>query len=304
MAEPISSLNFVEWGHQASRDFLEDGVAMNSTIAKLADEHDLAPQQIQRICELANHRTYAELFKSAKDKTFKFELADAEKVAGLLETDVEKTEAEYLGAPKCARTIDVKGIFGLQSISNESDVAEKIKQAAAGLETIAAAQTELKSRLVDLNEKFAAEGERLYGLTKQMVLDGVGLESIWDAARRLPEGEKLAADFGWIAARMCEEGIFGAKLQYLLKQAEAVDAELISKKLSDLARPTGIEVVNGRHPIMVSLNTLADYRAQRDRTAKAIQNLAGSMVAVRSKMDELGNTKRLDQFVLTEQQKA
>ncbi|MEN6550118.1 MAG: hypothetical protein ABFE07_29085 [Armatimonadia bacterium] len=277
---------------------------MNSTISKLADENDLLPHQIQRVCELANHRTYAELFKSAKDKTFKFEMADPEAVMRSLEVGAEKLGAEYMSAPRAASKVDVKRIFGLAEISNAPEVEEKVKQAAAGLETIAAAKAELESRLVDLGEKLAAANEDLYKLAKQMVLEGTELGTVWEAARRLDGGEAFAADFGKIAVRLCREGVYGAKLQHLLKQAEAVDEALISKGLAALAKPTGIEIVNGRHPIMVSLNTLADYRAQRDRTVKAVQNLAGSMVAVRSRMDELGSSKKLDQFVLTEQQKA
>lgn len=304
MGEAISPLNFVEWGHLASKEFLESGISMNSTISKLADENDLLPHQIQRVCELANHRTYAELFKSAKDKTFQFEMADPDAVARALDVGVtEKLGSEYLSAPRSSGAVDVKRIFGLSEISNAPEVEEKIKQAAAGLEAIGAAQEELKSRLVDLDHKLEAEAENLYKLAKQLVIDGTELRTIWDAARQLPEGEKLAADFGRISLRMGREGLLGAKLQYMLKQSEAVSEELISKQLASLAKPTGIEVVNGRHPIMVSLNTLADYRAQRDRTLKAVQNLAGSMVAVRSRMDELGSSKKLDQFVLGEQQK-
>lgn len=303
MPDAITSVNFVEWGNQASKNFLEDGVEMNSTISKLAEENDLLPHQIQRVCEIANHRTYSELFKTAKDKTFKFDMADPAKVIGSLESDVsEKIATDYLSAPKASVQIDALKMFGLSEISNEPDVRESIKQAGIAIEMMQGAIEELKSRSVALDHQIESERENLYKIAKEMVISGTELMDIWQAARELDGDEKVAADFGRMVLRMTREGLMGAANQYLMsKNAEAVSEELISKRLSALAKPTGVRVVNGRHPIMISLNTLADYRTQRAKAQVAIQNLSEKSVAVRSKMEELGKSVKLDKFVSDEQ---
>jgi hypothetical protein len=300
----LSPLRFVEWGHVASKEFLENGTSMNLTILKTAEANDLLPTQIQRICEVANHQTYAQLFKTATDKTFQFEVADPSKIITTLDAEQEKVAHDYFVGPKKHERIDVNKIFGVSSISNEPAVEEKLKQASIALQKLAAAKEELNSRQIVLRGKISVEEDHFYKMAKQMVLNGTPLEEIWTATRKLGDEDRIAQIFVKTAEQMVKEGIFGAKLQYLMKKhGEAVDPELISPQLKNMSEPIGVQVVNGSHPIVVSLNTLANYQTEFESNNRAGKTLDEKFVYVRNRMGDLNNSKKVDEFVLSEQQR-
>lgn len=301
----ISPLAFVEWGHVASKDFLENGISMNASILKLAEVNDLLPTQIQRVCEVANHQTYASLFKTAQDKTFNFEVADSDKIIAALDSNQhEKVASDYFHAPKKS-LVDVNKIFGISEISNTPEIEEKVKIANQVLEKIQSAKEEISSRQVMLRHKIEAETINFYKLAKQMVMTGTPLEEIWTATRKLTHNEdQVAQIFVKVAEQMVREGVLGAKLQYLMKkQGEAVDPALISPRLKDMSEPIGVQVINGRHPICVSLNTLANYQTEFESNNRAGKTLDEKFVYVRNRIGDLNKSKKVDQFVLNEQQK-
>jgi len=304
MGETISPLQFVEWGHIVSKDFIENGMSMNTSILKLAEVNDLMPTQIQRVCEVANHSTYAQLFKSAQDKTFTFEVADPNKIVSALDSDQhEKVASDYFTAPKKS-TIDVNKIFGVSEIGNVPEVEEGIKIANQVIQKIESAKEEISSRQVMLNHKIEAENENFYKLAKEMVLTGATLDDLWTATRNLGDENRIALIFVKTAERMVNEGVLGAKLQYLMKKhGEAVDEALISPKLKNMSEPIGVQVINGSHPIVVSLNTLANYQADYESNNRAGKTLDEKLVYVRNRIGDLNKSKKVDQFVLNEQQK-
>ena len=306
MGETISPMQFVEWGHIASKDFLENGMSMNASILKLAEVNDLLPTQIQRICEVANHSTYAQLFKSAQDKTFTFEVADPNKIVSALDSDQqEKVASDYFSAPKKTTSVDVNKIFGISEISNAPEVEEGVKVANQVIQKIESAKEEINSRQVMLNHKIESENENFYKLAKQMVLTGTPLEEIWTATRKLGDEDRIAQIFVKTAERMVEEGVLGAKLQYLMKKhGEAVDESLISPRLKNMSEPIGVQIINGSHPIVVSLNTLANYQADYESNNRAGKTLDEKLVYVRNRIGDLNKSKKVDQFVLNEQQKS
>ena len=304
MGNEINPLQFVEWGHTASKAFLEDGISMNCSILKTAEANDLQPTQIQRICEVANHQTYAQLFKTATDKTFQFEVANPERIIAALDSEEEKVAHDYFVGPKKMGSVDVKKIFNVSSISNQPEIDEKVKQGGIALQKLSAAREEIKSRQIMLHEKIVAEEENFYKLAKQMVMTGTALEDLWSATRKMGDEDRLAQIFVKCAERMAKEGIFGAKLEYLLKKhGEAVDPSLISDKLKNMSEPIGVQITNGRHPICISLNTLANYKAEFESNNRAGKTLDEKFVYVRNRMGDLNSSKKTDEFVLSEQQK-
>lgn len=68
-------------GDRASDKYLLDGVPLTDAVAELAKEASLNFEQIKRVCESANNRTFAEKFKQPYDKNISYPLAEATKVA-------------------------------------------------------------------------------------------------------------------------------------------------------------------------------------------------------------------------------
>lgn len=298
MSEQVSPISYVEWGHQVSKSYLEDGVSMNDGIAKIADQNDLLPAQIQRVCEIANHRTYQQLYKSSEDKTFNFDLAEPGKIIDALETEQVKVSHDYFGLPKATGSVDVNQIFNVNRISNAPDVDERVKRAEAAIEKLAAAREEANRRLIVVRQEIVDCEQEFYKMAKQMVINGTPLEDIWGAARELGNEEQMVDIFVKTAQKMADEGLFGAKLQYLMKKkAEAVDPNLISDKLKSLSKPVGVQVVNGRHPIVMALNTLAGKKKDEQKLYSVVYTIDEKDKYVKSRIKDLNSSRKVDQFV-------
>lgn len=65
---------------KASDAYLDDGEALNTSIAKLAQEHKLNADQLSRVCELANLKTFDSAVKKASSNKVQFDLADITKI--------------------------------------------------------------------------------------------------------------------------------------------------------------------------------------------------------------------------------
>ena len=79
-----SSFEFLSMASQASQAYLQQGIALDDAIAKIASARDLSRVQIQRVVELANHETNEQLMKKAEDKTFRFDVASVDGVLSKL----------------------------------------------------------------------------------------------------------------------------------------------------------------------------------------------------------------------------
>jgi hypothetical protein len=98
--DPIQ-LHFM--ARQASDAFISEGINLNTSIAKMAEDQDLGDLHIKRIVEIANHQTNDHLRKEADDKTFAFTLADFPAVEALINTaepvsDLSKTASAIFDA--------------------------------------------------------------------------------------------------------------------------------------------------------------------------------------------------------------
>jgi len=297
----VTPLNFTEWAHAASRSFISEGTPMNESISKVASANELSPVQIQRVCELANHHAYAEIFKKAEDKTFEFPLAKVEDIMESLQAEPEKVAAEYVMDPVgTKKEIDSNSIFGVIEIGNELDVAESEKVASKALIAIDAAKEEIRGMIcVNSDATYAAE-EGFYKLAKQMVLNDTSLSDVYAACEGRwedPRGDSLMAK---VAMRMAEEGILGAKLQHMIKTSEAVDPALISEKLRKENAGIPTRIINGNHPIIAHVNTLNDKYKDGGNMEQSLSVLDDKAKMVRTRMQDLNSSKKVDQFVQSE----
>ena len=65
----------------AARRYLHESIPLNVSIKKIAAENDLNPNQIERVCEIANLATHQGLWaKTAQKESVAFDLADAKTI--------------------------------------------------------------------------------------------------------------------------------------------------------------------------------------------------------------------------------
>lgn len=64
----------------AQRILEESGKDLTGILAKIAQDENLNPHEVARVCEEANKEVFARLYKGSDDKTFEFKVADARRV--------------------------------------------------------------------------------------------------------------------------------------------------------------------------------------------------------------------------------
>lgn len=88
---------------QISNDYLERQIPLTDGLEKVSTMHGLNQNQVYRVAEAANVKTYLELMKTAQDDSYiEFDIADPIQVIGSRPSQ-EKTASgysDYLTAPK------------------------------------------------------------------------------------------------------------------------------------------------------------------------------------------------------------
>ena len=74
-----SATHYEYLADSAVSSFLSDKVPLNTSILKIAQDNDLNPEQIKRVVELANTKTFLKMFKDPgkKEENVEFDVADA-----------------------------------------------------------------------------------------------------------------------------------------------------------------------------------------------------------------------------------
>lgn len=249
----------------AAKRYLEEKANLTSTIKKLAEENDLNPEQIRRVCEMANIATHNGLWsKTAEKDKIAFDVADAENIIKV----VPKSDNEAGAPPPCpsgSTTSDYAGPpTGLPSagpsiLSSMGDpekvhhglheVPEK-KKIIIILQKKAEERKSLKSDLLYKGMQLETLEKKAFEATKQAVLGGETFEDLLLAAAGCGLG-KTAAEYFLQWQEDLIEGSHGEMHNRLVKEAihKAPD-DLVSDDLR------GVTVVNGAHPVMISLDTV------------------------------------------------
>lgn len=154
------------FGKQAARVYLEEGIDLNKTITKLAEEHALNKYEIDRIVEASNTNTYLSMFSTADDKYIEFPVADSEKIAEFL--NIRETETmvdDYIdyNDPPIFNIFPPDGVEKLSSVKDDIPSLNDYHRAKY-------AKVMLEEKLAIIEAKFETETERLYGMVKQAVL--------------------------------------------------------------------------------------------------------------------------------------
>ena len=308
----FDTTQYSTWATQAMTSYLENNTNLNDSISKIASENGLTPTQIGRVCQEANVSTYQELFKSAKDKTFNFPVADSKAIVGALgeaEANGSPVPLDYLLSPPQQKIAhDWKGLLGVESIGNESKISEKIAQLEATRENIKMARSEIELRLSDNRLRQENTRHDLADKMKQHILQETdkvaSYKQIVLAVKTadLPEDEVIKA-----AEYLLSEGVFGEGqklkgLPGLEKAGEAVQADLISTtQFTGSPAPIDrVKIVNGNHPIIVTVNQLVDQVSEEDRLKQGLMMLDDKAGYSIQKIEDLNTSVSTDRYVQKE----
>lgn len=264
-----ANLQFLALAGQAARSYLERDEDLSVAIAKLADEHRLAPMQIQRVVEATNHLVNDRLRKTASDPTFRFEVASLDAVLSRLRPPaVDKTAADLRRAvrdvaddgkaakvaafaasvPKPANYVDPQAVA-------LAEAAEKLAAAIGSrrrsyLAKQAGVHADLRAALIELDQyalEHCTRGGTVADLHKFACNARRASAPVWDAV--FPDVRsrliKRASPIGTTAAT---EGISRFAKQPAIPKSDAVP----------------YATINGGSPLLILLDTLTNKISDED----------------------------------------
>jgi hypothetical protein len=287
----LSPETLEQLGKKAANLYLDKGVALNESIAKLAGAYeDISAEQIKRIVGFANTATYLGLHE--KNKTAgaahsypQFRLADANAVLGDLSdgarpTVLTKTDVDYGKQPEKKTKIS----------SAESD---RLFDEALGIrhEKIASTTAEgvadrlliLKKDLVGLKDhlshaadvlhiKCAEAREEYYTEVKRHLLEGNSFADVVAAARSTgAPAQKVASNLQPIIGRLLKEKV--ATARELRESAKGID------KIAH-------RIVNEQHPLVVSFGAIVGFSDEIDKLAVALDDVDVQITRVKDTIRE------------------
>lgn len=274
-------------GKEAANRFLEQGVALNDGIAKLAGSHpDISPEQIRRVAEFANTAVY--LAKHDQSKTAgagssypQFELADPARIIqdlndGATPTRLTPTDLAY-------SRLSHKGMYEKTASVRASsrDRAEEAFYAQFAVEKVAQDYTTdtvveeiytLKDGLESARSHLLAKGEELDLMQKQAyaeyretvkrhLLDGGSFTDVVKAASATGfEGGRIASFLGGLGEELIGEGV-------------ALGAPDLTK--------VAHRVVNPEHPLVRLCGQVLEFDGEIEKVAEAVTGLEEQLTEVR-----------------------
>jgi hypothetical protein len=201
----LSDREITKFAEDASAAYLDRGVPLDESIAKIASERGLAPNFIDRIVEVANLETYHGLLKRASPSErahIRFALAKMETICeGIQTTGPEmsvkiasardETMFDYMAAPP--QELSFGGDYGLEKnasvataleLSNqiESDAPPHPKFARMVFDKIATGEQEIAGEVMGLRIDRGVAAARFTKTAKTLLLDG-DIEMVRDIYR-------------------------------------------------------------------------------------------------------------------------
>jgi hypothetical protein len=193
------------WSKAAAKEYLTAGTALNTSIEKIASEHGLNRDQVNRVVEAANTEVYVQMFNQSPDKYIQFDSADSEKIAEKL-FGVEKTsqfpDDDYQDAP-IARILQeeypMEKVAEVETNTTNTDSLHEYYK-------LAALESRLGQSMDEVEMHYQNDVSVLASMIKQAVLGGASFGDIQKALFTVYDDpvvkininemqEKLAAEF-------------------------------------------------------------------------------------------------------------
>jgi hypothetical protein len=289
------------------------GVDLTAIVVKIAQDENLNPHEVARVCEESNKEVFGRLYKSSDDKTFEFAVADVGRVLADLNRPYEgpgdiflpvehpkyaheKTASEKKApSTSWAATALMPSEAQALQMSHEE---EKVARDAFGelhLES-KAEQHQAALDFLKMARDFVLEGQRtpseLFAMVKEArpepahqakARELLALVAM-DTGARFPEGADLVVKFAKDLITSSETG-GGEQPSDDLRHVTAEDYDFWTRSPGaqprELVGPASSGgdpvVINGRHALFITLDTLVDQCGKENSYGKGLL-IAGDKV--------------------------
>lgn len=266
--QKISMEHYREWASEIASSYLNAGAIPTNTLQKIAQSEDLLPHQIKLLAAEANKAIHTEKYASAKDKYFaaEFPLADANEVINSLQAGQEKVANIFIDPINPLS----EGPSPFEMFGIAEPVLDKTASVRQGLKIMEEKASMLNQKLSDaiivkeaqlrFSEKRFIKMAREHLLPMDSSIERMkalgGLDHFVKVAKLAP-GKKMLAKLAYV---LQGEGKLEPRhgriaYEYFSKEADQkAPQELISENLT-------CQVINGEHPLYITLKTIADNEA-------------------------------------------
>jgi hypothetical protein len=274
-----------DWASEASDAFTQQKVPLNDTIRKIASRESLNLDKIARVVEEANKMTFLRMFPKVADKRFTFPIAKIGEIVGEAKPDPAVVKVAEMGrirrpAPSLEKT-------ATQKVEKRAFEGSGPQRAWSFYEKSALAAEVLRENAIMRGESLKASQVEFCKSAQQMVLgEGYSFEEICDAltSYRPAHWKKVAFLLKIAAAHIGRKFNLPADLEKRAGAAIDPGEHDIVTSISVSGMP--VEVINGAHKIVVSLDTLIDQTTEAE---KANKNLLSADDTVKFLRKELRN---------------
>lgn len=157
---------------EISSDYLENKKNMTSSLMKAAEQNKLTEEEIKRVAEMANTRTYLELKKSAE--YVKFDIVDPSSVIKKEKPVIIKaansTHEDFLNAPE----LEIESLEKAASIDEKTeDLIKQAEELESQIPAFEKTLLDLKSSIGSKSVKYDERVRNLAEKVRQLLLQGV-----------------------------------------------------------------------------------------------------------------------------------
>lgn len=306
----LDASQFAVWGTKLADDYTKNAIDLTENLFKVATENGLNPDQIRRVAEAANVRTYNDMMPSRqRDGEPRFKQACADTVIRRLNgpTKVAADTTDYDAPPKktMSKVASIDRILA-DYLEDKPEVVKSLEKRAAYEEArkvpvderpmesweayplirkLEKAAAELGFERQGLEEMGKVARERFNALVRRLVNDeGYRIEDLYKAATiaRPDQRKALRVLFSEAIAKMAAKGEAG-----LPKIAEPVAKSLISDRLDEmLPNALNMVMIDGNHPLVTNLNEIFDVYKKVQENSRGQELLEGKMGRARAMVQQ------------------
>jgi len=291
-------------GNEASESYLRGNGSLNEVVTKVANDNNLEPEEVVRVCEAANKATFLNLFETEEDKTFEFPLADSKEIlAGINKSASDPIDMDSLEGvlTDSRRNDELSQILPPQEVekfasdnltvqfdADDPSIMTREQLTQNAFEKLAFIADELRSEY--LSSKFKAEAavDDFVKCAKQEILDSGSAGTInkigeFLATARPDNVGAIDHLMRKVASVMHIEHHWSGKGQ-LEKAAAEVAPDLFSETLSIGTQP--VQVINGDNPMIRALDTTIEQVKEVDRNGGRYYEVRDQVKYLRGKVYE------------------
>lgn len=263
--------NYREWAGEIANSYLKAGALPTNTLVKIAQAEDLTPHQIETLAGEANQAIHQAKYAGVEEKYFAadFPLADSKSVIKQLQLDGGETK---VAAAMPEPVVPDEGptpeeMFGVP-IEEMDKTAEVKHDAKTAHEKLASLKSRIQDKITLTNEEYL---QNTHSFIKQARNEMLSQGSSAERMKTLGQlthfvkcadmqntGHKVLAKLAHV---LMEEG--------KLEPAEAkVAINYFMSKEADVKAPESLisknlpaQIVNGEHPLYITLKTIRDNEA-------------------------------------------